>query len=590
MIEGPQRATPQGNTQQSLVPRGPQQPSNTFQDQQQSAPRQNRIPPSQPMQNRGGYNGGGGYSGTRGGQQASNTRPMPPKSLSRNPYVSGSVVYKQELGPLCIQCGEIGHAKPRCSSAPLEWWEQSYLKELLWPAASSNFAGFQQQGSGLRFREVGDSQWANRRPQEQDSHVAAYSSGDWRNQGADSDVGEKKSAEYDTPTTDLHQFMGREYVQSSQERNKCLSVVLGFTNAEEGRLALDRKGKRVKFEEVEPTTIALDAYLNETDQKKRPRPMDIESLINQDGNNHKFRKAEQKKARRTLRQLREIFGRQGKGPIDYKKLAEQIKVEVSLMDLFQISPDLSKAFRALSTRVNERQKRSKEPRAKSAFSVQRGRRHKPRVTIDQKAFRIPVVVKTQKNNKAINVTLPTDVAQADQGSDMTIITVGFLKALNIPMIPLSNKGFNGMTMNVADGTSAQLTHYATIEIGVLGIWRKVEAFVKPFGKENEQDIHLLLGLPWLHAVDAKIRIRDSIIKIGDSERGETVVKIKGPKFIEGEKHRLVLCPVDALELRRIEDEYDDESSDESQISDADSEGSSQDEGFGDLFESEDSGN
>ena len=55
-----------------------------------------------------------------------------------------------------------------------------------------------------------------------------------------------------------------------------------------------------------------------------------------------------------VRNLREIVGRQGKGPINYQKLVEDIKVEVSLMDLFQMSPDLSRAFRTLSTRVNKK--------------------------------------------------------------------------------------------------------------------------------------------------------------------------------------------------------------------------------------------
>ena len=97
-------------------------------------------------------------------------------------------------------------------------------------------------------------------------------------------------------------------------------------------------------------------------------------------------------------------------------------------------------------------------------------------------------------------------------------------------------------MNVADGTSAKLSHYSEFEIGVLGVWRKVEAFVRPFTSSNEDDVHLLLGMPWLHAVDTKLRIRDSIIEIGDYKKGETVVKIKGPRFVESETQRLVLCP------------------------------------------------
>lgn len=58
-------------------------------------------------------------------------------------------------------------------------------------------------------------------------------------------------------------------------------------------------------------------------------------------------------------------------------------------------------------------------------------------------------------------------------------------------------------MNVADESSARLTLYAEFEEGVHGIWRKVEAFVRPLSEENKEDVHLLLGLPWLFTVDAK---------------------------------------------------------------------------------------
>ncbi|RKF80141.1 hypothetical protein GcM1_196025 [Golovinomyces cichoracearum] len=87
-------------------------------------------------------------------------------------------------------------------------------------------------------------------------------------------------------------------------------------------------------------------------------------------------------------------------------------------------------------------------------------------------------------------------------------------------------------MNVADGTLAKLSYFSVFEIGVMGIWRKVEAF----------EFHLLLEIPWLHTVDAKLRIRDSIIEIGDQDQGKAIVKLQGPKFVESEFHILILCP------------------------------------------------
>ncbi|KAI6245339.1 hypothetical protein HI914_06755 [Erysiphe necator] len=38
------------------------------------------------------------------------------------------------MGPLCVRCGEIGHASPKCdsySTSKLENWERSYLKEMI---------------------------------------------------------------------------------------------------------------------------------------------------------------------------------------------------------------------------------------------------------------------------------------------------------------------------------------------------------------------------------------------------------------------------------------------------------------------------
>lgn len=138
----------------------------------------------------------------------------------------------------------------------------------------------------------------------------------------------------------------------------------------------------------------------------------------------------------------------------------------------------------------------------------------------------------------------------------------------------------GLTMNVADGTSARLTHYSQFEIGVLGIWRKVEAFVRPFSGKDTTEVHLLLGLPWLHTVCAKLWIKESIIEIGDPERGEKCVKIQGPVFVESEEHKLVLCPGRKKEMVYVESSSDDSEDSDSEISDE----SSDDDSLSDIFE------
>ncbi|RKF55806.1 hypothetical protein OnM2_086053 [Erysiphe neolycopersici] len=153
------------------------------------------------------------------------------------------------------------------------------------------------------------------------------------------------------------------------------------------------------------------------------------------------------------------------------------------------------------------------------------------INMEERVFCVPAVIRTRK-----------DVAQADTGSDIVVISYGLIKYLNLPMKLLSENGFSGLTMNVANGTSSPLKYFTSFQINVLGISRHVEAFLRPCNSSNEQEFHLLLGLPWLHDTNAKIYIRDSIIKIGDPDRSEKMVQIQGPEFTQSSYHKLILHP------------------------------------------------
>jgi hypothetical protein len=99
-----------------------------------------------------------------------------------------------------------------------------------------------------------------------------------------------------------------------------------------------------------------------------------------------------------------------------------------------------------------------------------------------------------------------------------------------------------MTINTADRNSSALLAYTSFMIGVNGIWRRVYAFIRPELKNNQGELSLLLGLPWLDDVDAKIHIRQSAIEIGDQSRGEKTVTLQGPIFVPSSEHRLILHP------------------------------------------------
>ncbi|POS82096.1 hypothetical protein EPUL_006187, partial [Erysiphe pulchra] len=214
-----------------------------------------------------------------------------------------------------------------------------------------------------------------------------------------------------------------------------------------------------------------------------------------------------------------------------------------------MSPELSRAFRNLSTRVVQK-RGTKGPKVNSIAVNHEMRNNESSslnniisyVNMEERAFCVPAVIRTRKDGKIVDVKLPPSVAQADTGSDMVVISYGLIKYLNLPMKLLSENGFSGLTMNVANGTSSPLKYFTSFQINVLGISRHVEAFLRPWNSSNEQEFHLLLGLPWLHDANAKIYIRDSIIKIGDPNRSEKIVQIQGPEFTQSSHHKLILHP------------------------------------------------
>ena len=98
--------------------------------------------------------------------------------------------------------------------------------------------------------------------------------------------------------------------------------------------------------------MSLESYLG--DHPKKRQRVEIEDLLNEEDNDP-IRRVQRKRKEGKPKALTEIKGRQGEGPLNYQKLAREMMVKVSLLDLYQISPDLSRAFKRLSTRVSKRE-------------------------------------------------------------------------------------------------------------------------------------------------------------------------------------------------------------------------------------------
>ncbi|KAI6250043.1 hypothetical protein HI914_01293 [Erysiphe necator] len=210
---------------------------------------------------------------------------------------------------------------------------------------------------------------------------------------------------------------------------------LGFEDF--GRTQLNRKS----------CVIGLD------DEKLGSKDVKIDRVPTEDSHHQdeptpKSAKKAHKRGQKALQHLCEIMGRSGKGPINYTKIAEEIRVSVVV---------------------------DKEKRDNASNSLDNIISY---VNMEERAFCVPVVIRTSKDGRFVDVRLPSSVAQADTGSNMVVISYGLIKYINLPMKLLSEDGFSGLTMNVENETSLPLKYFTSFQINFLGISRHIEAFLR----------------------------------------------------------------------------------------------------------------
>ena len=176
-----------------------------------------------------------------------------------------------------------------------------------------------------------------------------------------------------------------------------------------------------------------------------------------------------------------------------------------------------------------------------------------------------------------------NTTQADQGSDMNIISKALAQKLGLGFHPLAEIGFHGLAMRTADNRNTQLHHWVWIKVTVEGITREVRCLVAPditavdaTGRVDQ--LSLILGMPWLWDVDALISIRKSSITIGDSLlQGETPRDVKGPEMVFCKDHNLLLYPkaISVTKKKHHQPQVED-ATDSSSESDSDSDDGSDD--------------
>ncbi|KHJ33277.1 hypothetical protein EV44_g1322 [Erysiphe necator] len=163
-----------------------------------------------------------------------------------------------------------------------------------------------------------------------------------------------------------------------------------------------------------------------------------------------------KKKKKKIRQLNEINGREGLGPIDYKDMLAQIRVNLSILDLMQISPDAAKAFKYYSTRRNQKRGKRQPQSNKINTDVQMSsdQTAAPRgIRQCERPFRLldaTIVCPNLKTKTILNM----GATQADQGSDINLISDLLVSTLSLEKREIP--GVGGFMMQTADGNLTTL--------------------------------------------------------------------------------------------------------------------------------------
>ncbi|POS84042.1 hypothetical protein EPUL_002841 [Erysiphe pulchra] len=330
--------------------------------------------------------------------------------------------------------------------------------------------------------------------------------------------------------------------------------IIGGQTSEANSVVVPKEFKPLSIDDIFEKAV-LEVQAIETSRKRQR--IDVEGMLNQD-DDHQFEprapkkfdsqtekrttlmdeleselgEVKDKKKKKNNRQLNEINGREGLGPIDYKDMLAQIRVNLSILDLMQISPDAAKAFKHYSTRRNQKRgkKQSQSNKVNANPLISSDQMVAPRgIQQCERPFRLldaTIVCPKLKTKTILNM----GATQADQGSDINLISDLLVSTLSLEKREIP--GVGGFMMQTADGNLTTLRTFAVFKLGVAGIWRTVHAYIRLKPRSGTDTISLILGLPWLYSVKATINIFENCIAIGDP--------VNHPK---DEKRQIIKCAV-----------------------------------------------
>ncbi|RKF82572.1 hypothetical protein GcC1_013040, partial [Golovinomyces cichoracearum] len=409
----------------------------------------------------------------------------PNRNSPTNPVVNGSKTFTSD----CTRCGQLRNYSRSCKNLGLQTWEQDILKQLAFPHESNSSALNVQTIHDLEYNRSCDYFFAGFLPEE--SHISrlplwpvppGWKSKSWREMEQSSSLTPDKS-NYRPPTPPKRSPLD---IRSYQDPPVC--DIDDFADSDSYVPLFDIPSSR---------NDSIDAALN------------WKRLMTSENSRKKINAAME---------------------------GNSVKVENNLLE--ELYSFLEKRAESNKILVNSNGKQC-HPLHSAVYSTNISKFSTQNNLLADRPFRVPVIVNTYKVGRLFQVKLKPGTTQADQGSDINIISDKHARDLKIKPIKLGSHMV--LTMGTANGDSTQLHQYTEINICVEELWRTIQVFVRPPTTNDRSN--LILGLPWLYDLDADSKIRKFQLTIGDKSKGKKCRTIQTSVFKPAVHHKLSLIPL-----------------------------------------------
>ncbi|TQS37289.1 hypothetical protein Golomagni_02245 [Golovinomyces magnicellulatus] len=481
-------------------------------------PQGNNMPQQQPR-----YEGpprsSSGYAGNR---------PLPTKRelpqgynslLSRHPVVNGTISFKQH----CFKCGELGHPSRDCPTPKaLTNEEQTMLYNRFFDRVLTSTQRQVNSADAYQFvynqitpqnQQAFPNSTAHQRPRSPVPRVAGISI-----QNNEENYGNYPTQKYEEATGQRETYSSRaggdavdslefEAQLMDEERQICQAPCLSDKIEEEvvqslpaevvydfldGSAAwglvsaeldiLNLSGSLEHFSVVlgedgrrSAKDILEDAHAEvaEVEASRKRRHVEFDKFSTEvPEDNHQFYSNGPRIHPKIKRgSLKPINGRRGEGPLDYKSILANTTITMSVLKFCQASPDAAKHFRHLATRENEK-------RGKKKGTAPVERRESPKlkgIPKEARPFRLNTACVI--SNQQTRVTFQSGTVQADQGSDLNLISNSLEKDLKLER--RSMNALKGFSMQTADVSITPLNDFSVLVVGVGHVFRKIHTFIRP---------------------------------------------------------------------------------------------------------------